>query len=727
MHEPGVREPTVRFGPFELNVRSGELRKGPTLLKVPYQSIEILKALLEQRGELVTREQLRERLWPSDTFVDFEHGLNAAVRRIREALGDSADAPKYIETLPRRGYRFIAPVESASTTTSQPTDVQVSEPTGAAVAEPRDRVRRGLGVVAALVAIAALALWIGWSRRSGSSSAQRVPPSSIPVTSFQGVEADPDLSPDGNQIAFAWQRDTEDNLDVYVMSVDSGEPRLLAATPANEQSPAWSPDGDRIAFLRATSSGSAVIVVPALGGGEKTVTETQIPPANGTLRSYGLSWTPDGKRLFIVDRAASGKAAIFSCSIATGELYQVTDPVNEASDAAPAISPDGRYLAFVRRSAGNPLGNVFVQQLDATLHPMAGPLQLTYEPRTGTLDWMPDSARIVYEIGERGGLWRVPVAGGSPEPLLTNVPGVKPSVSRDGAHLVYQSNSTDSNIWRMPGPEAQADQRTTLVPQRVVASTSFDTAAQFSPDGQRIAFVSARSGDPEIWIAGSDGSQQIRLTMISGPFVGSPDWSPNQKLVAFDSIHSGKWNIYVVGVEDRRVTPITTDSYTNVRPSWSGNGQWIYFTSDRSGESQIWKIAATGGEPIPITQHGGYEAFESPDGNDLYYAKRPGTAGIWKVPVQGGDEVQVLDRGRQLSWGLTQHGIALLDSFAKPRAKVEFFRFDSLPRVASVVELPAGVRLSRSPYFTVSRDGQWIMFPVYDQWGSDIHKLQGSW
>jgi Tol biopolymer transport system component/DNA-binding winged helix-turn-helix (wHTH) protein len=710
MHEPAVREPTVRFGPFEFDAHSGELRKGPTLLKVPYQSVEILKALLERPGELVTREQLRERLWPSDTFVDFEHGVNAAVRRIREALGDSADAPKYIETLPRRGYRFIATVESAS---------------AVAIPQPVQAHRSRIGLAAAIVAVVAvLALWIGWSRRSSSSSAQRVPPASIPVTSFQGVEADPDLSPDGNQVAFARQRDTEDNLNVYVMSVDSGEPIPLTTNPANERSPTWSPDGNRIAFLRETRTGSAVVVIPALGGGEKIVTETQVAPANGASRSHGLSWTHDGASIFIVDRTASGYSAIFSCSIKTGERRQVTHPAPDAVDTAPAVSPNGRYLAFVR-GIGAALGPVFVQQLDSP-QSRGEPRQLTHEPRTRTLAWTPDSTRIVYDVGDLGGLWRVAIDGGSPEAVLTNVPAAKPSISRDG-RLVYQYNLTDSNIWRMPGPEMRGRQELPPALEAIVASTGFDSSPQFSPDGSRIAFVSGRTGDgPQIWVADSDGSKQTRLTSINGEFLGSPRWSPNQKLIAFDSRHSGHWNIYVVGVEDGRVAAVTADTFINVRPSWSADGHWIYFTSNHSGEPQIWKVAAAGGQPIQVTRKGGFEAFESAEGLDLYYAKQA-TPGIWRVPVQGGDEVQVLDRGRQMSWGLTQHGIALMDSFAKPRAKVEFFRFGSLPTVASVVELPGGVRLSRSPYFTVSRDGQWVMFPLYDQWGSDIHKLQGSW
>ena len=111
MHEQRNVPSVIRFGPFTFDGRSIELRNGPTRLRTPDQSLAILQALLEHPGEVVTREALRDRLWGPDTFVDFEAGLNAAVRRLREALNDSADTPRYVETLPRRGYRFIAPVE----------------------------------------------------------------------------------------------------------------------------------------------------------------------------------------------------------------------------------------------------------------------------------------------------------------------------------------------------------------------------------------------------------------------------------------------------------------------------------------------------------------------------------------------------------------------------------------------------------------------------------------
>src|SRR3989442_8968302 len=104
----------LRFGSFELDLRSGELRRNGSRVSLQDQPLQILSVLLERPGELVAREELRQRLWPADTFVDFEHGLNAAVKRLRDALGDSADTPRFVETVPRRGYRFVAPVERAA-------------------------------------------------------------------------------------------------------------------------------------------------------------------------------------------------------------------------------------------------------------------------------------------------------------------------------------------------------------------------------------------------------------------------------------------------------------------------------------------------------------------------------------------------------------------------------------------------------------------------------------
>src|SRR5262245_23390374 len=204
MHEKGDVPTVLRVGPFELDGRSGELRKGPARLKVPDQSIAVLKALLENPGELVTREALRDRLWGADTFVDFEAGLNAAVRRLREALNDSAGNPRYIETLPRRGYRFIAPVEGALTAaavasadcTFGPATVDnaadISPQVSVRLENTRFRsppVRRAALVILALAVIGA-GIWAGLGRRTAAPTVSKP----VPITSLPGLELDPALS-----------------------------------------------------------------------------------------------------------------------------------------------------------------------------------------------------------------------------------------------------------------------------------------------------------------------------------------------------------------------------------------------------------------------------------------------------------------------------------------------------------------------------------------------------
>ena len=199
MHEKENGPPLIRFGPFTLDGRSGELRNGPTRLKVPDQSIAVLQALLERPGELITREALRDRLWGPDTHVDFEAGLNAAVRRLREALNDSADTPRYVETLPRRGYRFIAPVDgasaaaplaaatSASAEATADTSVGAEAPVSARSETARARRVRLRHAVLAILALAVIgaALWGGLRRNDAAPAAARP----VPITSFPGIGA----------------------------------------------------------------------------------------------------------------------------------------------------------------------------------------------------------------------------------------------------------------------------------------------------------------------------------------------------------------------------------------------------------------------------------------------------------------------------------------------------------------------------------------------------------
>src|SRR5512132_2528149 len=259
MNDESAVATQVRFGAFTLDVCSGELFKGATRLKVPDQSIAILKALLERPGQVVTRDDLRQRLWPENHFVDFEHGLNAAVRRLRDALGDSAEAPKFIETLPKRGYRFVAPIASEAKTDNAP-------------ALPSRVVRWRLSwrfvAVGTLVLLLAGIGAFGLSRRHRAGSQTTVPTPGTPVvtqlTFDPGLQMNPTISPDGTFIAYASNQ--SGNFDIWVKPVDGSSPAIqVTSNPAHDWQPDWSPEGNQIVF-RSERDGGGLYVVPAFRG-----------------------------------------------------------------------------------------------------------------------------------------------------------------------------------------------------------------------------------------------------------------------------------------------------------------------------------------------------------------------------------------------------------------------------------------------------------------------------
>ena len=196
------QEGPVRFGAFELDTRTGELRKAGLRINLPEQPFQVLKTLLDRPGDLVTREDLRQRLWPAETFVDFEHGLNAAVRRLRDALGDSADAPRFVETLPRRGYRFIAPVVQPPVTVDPalPPKANVEHersamPTPDQAGPPRRQTRAWAVALLAAIPLVSAAIFLSAPYRSWRGAPAAADPAArfmLAVLPFENLTGNPD-------------------------------------------------------------------------------------------------------------------------------------------------------------------------------------------------------------------------------------------------------------------------------------------------------------------------------------------------------------------------------------------------------------------------------------------------------------------------------------------------------------------------------------------------------
>src|SRR6185503_6195228 len=186
----------LRFGVFELDSVSGELRKNGLKIRLPEQSFQVLKLLLSRPGDVVTREELQQVLWTSDTFVDFEVGLNSAVRKLREALDDSAENPRFVETLPRRGYRFVGPVavDPVKVEADRPAATSVETPglRAPGAINPPLRLRRGLWMAAGvvLVSMAAAAFVMNQRRVSSQAGDTEAPVRSLVVLPFENLTGD---------------------------------------------------------------------------------------------------------------------------------------------------------------------------------------------------------------------------------------------------------------------------------------------------------------------------------------------------------------------------------------------------------------------------------------------------------------------------------------------------------------------------------------------------------
>ena len=263
----------VRFGVFDLDRRSGELRKAGVRIGLQEQGLQVLTMLLEHPGELVTRDQLRQRLWPTGTFGDFDHGLNAIINRLRDTLGDSADSPRFIETLPRRGYRFIAPVngDREHSTGGPVVDTRSPEPPpsgigGSPVQAPtpwfgfrRNWVALSLAVLVGLAAVAAVSLERSYRWAPPETAGAEPPMHVVPVTTLSGFASYPTLSPDGNAVAFTWESGKiRGGASIYVTAVGSGTTTRITTAPDRDLAASWSPDGRHIGLHPARDAGGAL-------------------------------------------------------------------------------------------------------------------------------------------------------------------------------------------------------------------------------------------------------------------------------------------------------------------------------------------------------------------------------------------------------------------------------------------------------------------------------------
>jgi Tol biopolymer transport system component/DNA-binding winged helix-turn-helix (wHTH) protein len=557
----------VRFDVFELNVRTGELWKAGDKISLPDQPLTALTALLEHPGELVTREELRQRLWPSDTFVDFEHGLNAVVKRLRDVLGDSAEAPRFIETIPRRGYRFVAPVSavngspvvlapSESPAAGPELDVGAERPVGAKSNRARPIKLVGGVILVAAVVIALLAV----------RQVREAPPpivTKITQLTTDGENKTGVLVTDGLRLYFIQHVNNQPRL--AQVSVSGGDTIPLPVPFARPGLDDISPDGSELFVGSYEGPGPYPFWrVPLPGGSARPL---------GDLRAHDVHPAPDGKAIAYV----STSDIFLANADGSGARKLASFPHQYPGFASWA--PDGRRLRFNVWDPKIPESSLWEILRDGT-----GLRQVLPGWKTPAAEccgrWTPDGEYYVFQSSQQGvtSLWAIREKGSfwskaSPKPFQLTTGALRfrdPAPSKDGRTIFAIGDQVRGEIMRRDSTTGE------WIPLSLGPSVKSITELSYSPRGDWVAY--ATYPEMTLWRSRLDDTDRQQLTFPPME-VSWPSWSPDgEKLVINGRFPGQRWKLYVIPANGGSPEQLIPGSETESGPDWSPDGRQIVFS-----------------------------------------------------------------------------------------------------------------------------------------------------
>jgi len=678
------------FGQFRADLRARTLLCGSQPVPITSKVFDTLAVLLRNHGQVVEKDQLLKAIWP-DAVVE-ESNLHHYVSTVRKALGEKSGENRFVATVPGRGYSFVGPVRLV--TQEAP--------------EVSRFARRRLVLGAALLAFVALLVVVS------RSVAHRIPPDKPSIrhlTASLGVAEMASFSPDGKEVVFSWQVQGEDHSHLYTKAIGS-ETMLPITSGADSYSyPAWSPDGARIAFIRYSAAREVkeFCLMPARGGPVTVLAPARCQANNSTK----IVWTKDGNHVIIESIDTSQPSRLNLLSVDGKQRRLLASAVEQSMDFAPAVSPDGKLLAFLRRVRVN-----YELRVMPTMGDESKVLLAEDRGVAGSgIAWTPDSRGIVYSTS--AGLWKVPLSGGDPAPLgIGSDKASYPAISKRG-DLAFTEPATQVTLIRATLPQPGQGP---VVLRELFSSTQKVRYPQWSPDGKQIAFWSERSGTPEISLSDAEGGSQAQLTSFAGG--GPPDnprWSPDGKTIAFDAAPAGNSDIYLISASGGAPRRLTTEPSMDTHAAWSNDGETIYFSSDRSGTVQVWKMPVAGGRASQVTSDGGYFPAISAD-RHLYFLKSRMSTTVWRMPLDGGRAEFVLDGPRAPRlWTPTAEGVYYLD-----RTSLRYFEGRSGRHSEPLVQFQPS-EISVASTIGASPDGRSLLIPRFRQSGTDVMLVERFW
>jgi len=675
----------VRFGPFELDARTGELRKEGYRVNLHGQPVEVLTILLEQPGELVTREELCKRLWPQDTFVDFEHSLNTAIKKLRQALDDDVETPRYIETLPKKGYRFVGAVEPvagvasgevAKTTgespTAPPSAPSLLVPPAIPLPTETPKSRRWVRGVVAL-AVLAVAAGIGYELLR-----PRVPVvTAIHQLTHGGqirgvVYGIQQVATDGNRVYFnEWTSDPAVQPHLAEMSVKGGESSRVSLPPIRfPLLVGSSTEGTELLVIDFfdqsgdLSNGSVWQATMPSGplrkiSGVRGDFAALVPNRNQVVYDHGDQL----RRLFIADREGGTSRTLlttphdvylFAVSPDGNRIrFEMSEhlwetnlqgkgmtrlfPEMKQSMCCGSWSPDGKWYGFAVQEQG--VYNLWLERESGRLGrtQTSKPVQLTNGPVSFATPALSPDGRRLFALGTvpRAELEVYDAASRQYKPFLNGVSAGYVDFSRDGGWVAYVA-LPQGTLWRsrIDGSERL---QLTFPPMRQVINP------EWSPDGRLIAFTEWSIDEKKVYIVPTDGGDPMLL--LSGDFNPSdPTWSPDGKSIAYSgvSIQDGTGTeIRILDLESRKSRSIANSEHI-FSARLSPDGLYVVAQSDDLNKLFLYTFATDHWVELPNPEDAGVGwPHWSPDSRYVYAVIS--NARVYRWRVSGGKPEMVLD------------------------------------------------------------------------------------
>ncbi|HZR64888.1 MAG TPA: winged helix-turn-helix domain-containing protein [Terriglobales bacterium] len=649
----------VRFGVFELDSRAGELRKGGIKVKLEGKPFQVLSILLERPGEVITREELQEKIWP-DTFVDFEHNLNTAIKKIRDVLGDAAESPRFVETLPRRGYRFIAPVNGARQVAAGKDEVP----------PPRAKILSRLQsnaflYIAGVIVVAVVATVTLVLHHRNVALVER---SLRRLTFDDGLQFGATWSPDGRFLAYS--SDKGGKFDIWVQQVSGGDPVEITRGPGENWQADWSPDGKYIAY-RSEAGDGGLFIIPALGGAglERKISDF----------GYYPHWSPDGSEIVFQNTAMGTGARFYVIGLDGSAPREILPEVTSASWCMSAAwHPDGKRVSiWVWEGNANPMPILWTAPIDGgkavrtEISPeLLKAARLVAGDFTGWGDydfrfsWAPTGDGIYFErtIQRAKNIWRMAIEPAtlravSLERITTGVgPDSDLAVSRDAKQIAFTGASERVRGWAFPFKSKEGRE---VGPGRPVTLPGIDAWQQaLTRDGKNLAFAGKRSGRWELWVTSLATGQSTAIAADDPYERNFPQWSPDGTRLAYmrGRTVNGETQIAIWSEQTRSEVTLTTsrDTHGKFPFDWSPDGKWLLTALEDpvTHHSEIWRLPADetvnaellGKRVLSDPKNDLFQAKYSPDGQWITFERVEGTRStVYVVPASGGSWLPITD------------------------------------------------------------------------------------